>query len=51
VNIRPLHIRAVKKNIDSIQVLDKSGFRVVGEDKSFENGCREEVATFIFVMR
>jgi RimJ/RimL family protein N-acetyltransferase len=47
VNIRPLYARAAKDNIASIRVLEKSGFKICGEDKGFSNARSEEVEEYV----
>jgi len=45
---RPLFARAAKDNIGSIRVLQKCGFRIIGEDKGFAEGRGEETEEHIF---
>ncbi len=47
---RPLHARVVKDNVASRRVLEKCGFRLVGEDKGFANGRGEEVEEYILTL-
>ncbi|HUG13038.1 MAG TPA: GNAT family N-acetyltransferase [Opitutaceae bacterium] len=44
---RPMFARAAKDNIGSIRVLQKCGFKVIGENKDFANGRGEETEEFI----
>lgn len=44
---RPLYARAAKDNIASLRVLEKCGFKIVGEDKGFANARGHEVEEFI----
>jgi len=44
---RPLHARAAKDNIGSLCVLEKCGFKIVGEDKGFANARGEETEEYI----
>jgi RimJ/RimL family protein N-acetyltransferase len=37
VPLRPLRASAAKHNRGSLRVLEKCGFRIVGEDKAFSN--------------
>lgn len=37
IRIRPLYARAAKDNAGSIRVLEKCGFRVIGQERSFAN--------------
>jgi RimJ/RimL family protein N-acetyltransferase len=43
---RPLRARVAKRNVASIRVLEKCGFRAVGEDEVFVNGDRVEERVF-----
>ena len=43
VRERPIHGRAAKDNGGSIRVLEKCGFRRVGEDRGFAHGRGEEI--------
>jgi RimJ/RimL family protein N-acetyltransferase len=40
VDTRPLHAHVAKHNVDSIRVLEKCGFRVVGQQTIEESGVR-----------
>ena len=44
---RPLYARAAKDNVASLRVLEKCGFRIVGEDRGFANARGQEVEEFI----
>jgi RimJ/RimL family protein N-acetyltransferase len=44
---RPIYARAVKDNIGSLRVLEKCGFRIIGEDKGFANARGKEVEEFL----
>jgi RimJ/RimL family protein N-acetyltransferase len=44
---RPLYARAAKDNAASIRVLEKCGFKIVGQDKGFSNSRGEEVEELI----
>lgn len=48
VLIRPLYARAAKDNIGSVRVLEKCGFRVVGDGKGYSNARGEEVEEFFY---
>ena len=45
---RPLFARAAKDNIGSVRVLQKCGFKIIGEDKGFAQGRGEETEEYIF---
>ena len=47
VHVRPLYAHAAKDNRASIRVLEKCGFRVVGEDRGFANARGEEIEELI----
>lgn len=38
VPVRPLHARAASDNVGSLRVLQKSGFKIIGTEKSFAPG-------------
>ena len=38
VPVRPLHARAASGNVGSLRVLQKSGFKIIGTEKSFAPG-------------
>ncbi len=40
---RPLHARAAKDNFGSIRILEKCGFRLIGEETGFANARDEEI--------
>ena len=40
---RPIHARVAKDNLGSRRVLEKCGFRVIGEMKGFANAREEEI--------
>lgn len=44
---RPMYARAAKDNAASLRVLEKCGFRIVGEDKGFANARGREVEEFL----
>jgi RimJ/RimL family protein N-acetyltransferase len=48
---RPLYARAAKDNIASIRVLEKCGFRFIGEDRGFANARGREIEEFILELR
>lgn len=48
VPLRPLHASAAKHNRGSLRVLEKCGFRLVGEDKEFANINGNVVEGFVF---
>jgi RimJ/RimL family protein N-acetyltransferase len=47
---RPVHGRAAKDNLGSIRVLEKCGFKIIGEDKGFANARGEEIEEVILVL-
>jgi len=47
VKLRPLYARAVKDNFASLRVLEKCGFKKIGEDKGYANARGKEVDEFI----
>lgn len=48
IPLRPLHASAAKHNHGSLRVLEKCGFRLVGEDKEFSNVGGNVVEGFVF---
>jgi RimJ/RimL family protein N-acetyltransferase len=44
---RPLYARAAKDNIASLRVLEKCGFKIIGEDKGFANVRSEDIEEYI----
>jgi len=48
VPLRPLHASVAKHNRGSLRVLEKCGFRLVGEDKEFSNVGGNVVEGFVF---
>jgi RimJ/RimL family protein N-acetyltransferase len=50
VTARPLYAHVAKHNIASIRVLEKCGFTICGEDKSFSNARGVEVEGFILIL-
>ena len=49
--LRPLFARAVKDHEDSLRVLAKCGFVIVGEDRGFANARGQEVEEFVLELR
>ncbi len=45
---RPIYARAAKDNLGSIRVLEKCGFRIIGEDKGYANARGAEIEEWIF---
>ena len=43
VPTRPLHARAASDNAGSLRVLQKSGFKIIGTEKSFAPGRKSEI--------
>jgi RimJ/RimL family protein N-acetyltransferase len=48
VPLRPLHASVAKHNRGSVRVLEKCGFRLVGEDKEFSNPDGNVVEGWVF---
>jgi RimJ/RimL family protein N-acetyltransferase len=48
---RPIYARAAKDNIGSLRVLEKCGFRIIGEDKGFANARGKEVEEFLLQLQ
>ena len=48
---RPVYARAAKDNTASIRVLEKCGFKILGEDKGFSHARGKEVEEFILELR
>ena len=48
--VRPMYARAAKDNIASLRVLEKCGFKVVGEGRGFANARGEEIAELLLVL-
>jgi RimJ/RimL family protein N-acetyltransferase len=44
---RPIYARAAKDNIGSLRVLEKCGFRIIGEDRDFANARGKEIEEFL----
>ena len=44
---RPIYARAAKDNIGSLRVLEKCGFKIIGEDRSFANARGKEIEEFL----
>lgn len=50
VRDRPVHGRAAKDNLASIRVLEKCGFRKVGEDSGFANARGDEIDEVVYLL-
>lgn len=50
VKTRPLHAHVAKRNIGSLRVLEKCGFRISGEDQVPSNTAGETIEEFIFTL-
>jgi RimJ/RimL family protein N-acetyltransferase len=48
VPLRPLHASAAKHNLGSLRVLEKCGFKLIGEDKEFSKVGEATVEGFVF---
>ena len=44
---RPIYARAAKDNIGSLGVLEKCGFRIIGESRGFANARGKEIEEFL----
>jgi RimJ/RimL family protein N-acetyltransferase len=44
---RPMHARVAKDNLASRRVLEKCGFKIIGEDKGFANARGQEIEEFL----
>jgi RimJ/RimL family protein N-acetyltransferase len=44
---RPIYARAAKDNLASLRVLEKCGFKIIGEDKGFANARNGEVEEYL----
>ena len=44
---RTMYARAAKDNIGSLRVLEKCGFKIIGEDRGFANARGKEVEEFL----
>lgn len=47
IKAHPLYARAAKDNLASLRVLEKCGFRIVGQDKGFANARGQEIEEFL----
>ncbi|MBE2197770.1 MAG: GNAT family N-acetyltransferase [Anaerolinea sp.] len=45
---RPIYARVAKDNLGSIRVLEKCGFRIIGEDKGYANARGTEIEEWLF---
>ncbi|HWA86165.1 MAG TPA: GNAT family N-acetyltransferase [Opitutus sp.] len=45
---RPVFARAAKDNVGSVRVLQKCGFKIIGEDRGFAEGRDEDTEEYIF---
>jgi RimJ/RimL family protein N-acetyltransferase len=48
---RPIYARAAKDNRGSLRVLEKCGFRIIGEDKGFANARGTEIEEFLLQLQ
>lgn len=49
--IRPIYARVAKDNPGSRRVLEKCGFKIIGEDKGFANARGQEIEEFVLELR
>jgi len=47
ITARPMYARAAKDNLASLRVLEKCGFRIIGEGKGFANARGKETEEFL----
>jgi RimJ/RimL family protein N-acetyltransferase len=47
IHMRPIYARAAKDNLSSLRVLQKCGFRIIGEDRGFANAREAEIEEYI----
>ena len=47
IQIRPMYARVAKDNIGSNRVLEKNGFKIIGEDKGYAEGRKQETEEYI----
>lgn len=45
---RPIRARAAKDNAGSIRVLQKNGFRIIGDDRGYAEARGQEIGEYIF---
>lgn len=48
--IRPIYARVAKDNLGSRRVLEKYGFKIIGESKGFANARNEEIEELILMI-
>jgi RimJ/RimL family protein N-acetyltransferase len=48
---RPTYARAAKDNIGSLRVLEKCGFRIIGEDKGYANVRGKEIEEYLLQLQ
>lgn len=48
---RPIYARVAKDNLGSRRVLEKCGFRIIGESKGYANARREEIEELLFELQ
>ena len=49
--IRPIYARVAKDNLGSRRVLEKCGFKIIGEAKGFANARGQEIEEFLLELR
>ena len=49
--IRPIYARVAKDNLGSRRVLEKCGFRIIGESKGFANARGQEIEELLLELR
>src|SRR5215208_6621552 len=49
--IRPIYARVAKDNLGSRRVLEKCGFKIIGESKGFENARGQEIEELLLELR
>ena len=51
VTKRPIYGRAAKDNVASIRVMERCGFRIIGEDRGFANARGKEIEEVILELK
>lgn len=51
ITIRPIYARVAKDNIGSNRVLEKTGFVIIGENKDYAEGRKQETEEYIRILK
>ena len=51
IDLRPLYARVAKDNAGSNRVLEKCGFKIIGEDKGFAEGRGQETEEYLRILQ